>query len=275
MEQIVIKQPPAQEYTQTAYELVPIARIYPNPYQPRKYFSEQSIRELSDSIRQIGLLQPINVRRCSDGKYELIAGERRLRACKAAGYSYIKALVSGALTDEELATIAMIENLQRENLHFFEEAEGYQSLLREHGLTQEELARRLSKNQSTIANKLRILKLSRVVKEKKLTAGLSERHARALLRLHNERAQLTLIEKILQEGLSVKATEELVEKELKQLYGEEKNRQAAGFRLRCSNTLYLNTLRRTLDKIELLGVRTELNYTDLGDKLEVVIQIHK
>ena len=112
----------------------------------------------------------------------------------------------------------MIENLQRENLHFFEEAEGYQSLLREHGFTQEELANRLSKNQSTIANKLRILKLSRAVKERILSAGLSERHARALLRLHNEAAQIELIEKVAGEGLSVKATEDLVEKELKKLY---------------------------------------------------------
>ena len=252
---------------------LPMDSIFPNPGQPRKEFNDFALMELASSIRQFGLLQPITVQKKKAG-YEIVMGERRYRACQLLGFSHIDAFVMPA-TDGESALLALIENLQRENLHFFEEAEGYQSLLREHGLTQEELARRLSKNQSTIANKLRILKLSRVVKEKILTAGLSERHARALLRLHNERAQLALIEKILQEGLSVKATEELVEKELKQLYGEEKNRQAASFRLRCSNTLYLNTLRRTLDKIELLGVRTELNYTDLGDKLEVVIQIHK
>ena len=171
------------------FEFIPVSAVYPNPYQPRKYFSQKSIQELADSIRQIGLLQPINVRRCGDGKYELIAGERRLRACKLAGLSYVKALITSTLSDQELASIAMIENLQRENLHFFEEAEGYQSLLREHGFTQEELAKKLSKNQSTIANKLRILKLTRNVKDKILTTGLSERHARALLRLHNEKAQ--------------------------------------------------------------------------------------
>lgn len=264
-----------REETKTDFELIPISMIYPNPYQPRKYFSEKSIRELADSIRQIGLLQPINVRRCGDGKYELIAGERRLRACKMAGLSYIKALVTTAMTERELASIAMIENLQRENLHFFEEAEGYQSLLREHGFTQEELASKLSKNQSTIANKLRVLKLSRTVKEKILSAGLSERHARALLRLHNEGAQMELIEKVAGEGLSVKATEDLVERELKKLYGEEPQPREGSFKLRCNYNIYINTLRRCLSKIQMLGVDTDMQYADKDDHLEVVIKIQK
>lgn len=265
----------SKEEAKQDFELIPISMIYPNPYQPRKYFSEKSIRELTDSIRQIGLLQPINVRRCGDGKYELIAGERRLRACKMAGLNYIKALISTSLADKEIASIAMIENLQRENLHFFEEAEGYQSLLREHGFTQEELANRLSKNQSTIANKLRILKLSRAVKERILSAGLSERHARALLRLHNEAAQIELIEKVAGEGLSVKATEDLVEKELKKLYGEEAKPQEGNFKMKCNYNLYVNTLRRSLAKIQMLGVKTDLQYVDKGDFLEVTIKIDK
>lgn len=265
----------SKEETKQDFELIPISTIYPNPYQPRKYFSERSIRELADSIRQIGLLQPINVRRCGDGKYELIAGERRLRACKMAGLTYIKALITTSLADKEIASIAMIENLQRENLHFFEEAEGYQSLLREHGFTQEELANKLSKNQSTIANKLRILKLSRAVKERILTAGLSERHARALLRLHNEAAQIELIEKVAGEGLSVKATEDLVEKELKKLYGEEAKPQEGSFKMKCNYNLYINTLRRSLAKIQALGVGTNLQYADKGDFLEVTTKIEK
>ncbi|MEI3416881.1 MAG: ParB/RepB/Spo0J family partition protein [Christensenellaceae bacterium] len=237
--------------------------------------SQKSIQELADSIRQIGLLQPINVRRCGDGKYELIAGERRLRACKLAGLSYVKALITSTLSDQELASIAMIENLQRENLHFFEEAEGYQSLLREHGFTQEELAKKLSKNQSTIANKLRILKLTRNVKDKILTTGLSERHARALLRLHNEKAQLELVDKIAGEGLSVKATEDLVEKELKKLYGEEPKPQRGAFRIKCSDAVYINTLKKSLAKIHALGVNTDLCYEQKDGYLEVVIRIEK
>ena len=117
-------------------------RDRPNPYQPRKYFSDEAISDLADSIRQVGLLQPINVRRVAAG-YELIAGERRLRACKMAGLTEIKAIILDGAYDRDIAMIAMIENLQRENLHFFEEAEGYQSLIREHGFTQEELATRL------------------------------------------------------------------------------------------------------------------------------------
>lgn len=257
------------------FEFIPISAIYPNPYQPRKYFSEKSIQELSNSIKQIGLLQPVNVRRCGDGKYELIAGERRLRACKMAGLSYIKALISTSLEDKEIASIAMIENLQRENLHFFEEAEGYQSLLREHGFTQEELAKKLSKNQSTIANKLRILKLSRTVKEKILAQGLSERHARALLRLHNEEAQINLIDRIAEEGLSVKATEELVERQLKKIYGEDSKPQQSNFKMKCNYNIYINTLRKCLSKIEMLGVNTNLQYIDKGDLLEVLIKIEK
>lgn len=257
------------------FEFIPVSAVYPNPYQPRKYFSQKSIQELADSIRQIGLLQPINVRRCGDGKYELIAGERRLRACKLAGLSYVKALITSTLSDQELASIAMIENLQRENLHFFEEAEGYQSLLREHGFTQEELAKKLSKNQSTIANKLRILKLTRNVKDKILTTGLSERHARALLRLHNEKAQLELVDKVAGEGLSVKATEDLVEKELKKLYGEEPKPQRGAFRIKCSDAVYINTLKKSLAKIHALGVNTDLCYEQKDGYLEVVIRIEK
>ena len=152
---------------------IPVDAIRANPYQPRKYFSDESLAELANSIKLNGLLQPITVRQTGTGKYELIAGERRLRASKLAGLSEIKAIVVSNAIDQDIAMIALIENLQRENLHFFEEAEGYQSLIREHGFTQEQLAARLSKNQSTIANKLRILRLSRVVKAKLLEVNLT------------------------------------------------------------------------------------------------------
>lgn len=198
-------------------EIIPIASVKTNPYQPRKSFSQEALAELAASIRRYGLLQPITVRK-SRGSYELIAGERRLRASKLAGMSTIKAVIIPGMADRDSAMLAMIENLQRENLSFFEEAEGYQSLIRGHGMTQEELARRLSKNQSTVANKLRILKLPAKVRERIIHHGLTERHARTLLRLHDEAAQLTMIDRIVREGLSVKATESLVEKELMRLY---------------------------------------------------------
>ena len=257
---------------QPQMELIPIHAVRPNPYQPRKYFSDEAISDLADSIRQVGLLQPINVRRVAAG-YELIAGERRLRACKMAGLTEIKAIILDGAYDRDIAMIAMIENLQRENLHFFEEAEGYQSLIREHGFTQEELAARLCKNQSTVANKLRILKLPRQVKDRIIKGGLTERHARALLRLHNEEAQLRLLEHICERALSVKATEELVEKELLNLYGEEKESNL--IRMRCNYRIYVNTLRKCAAKIAGMGVATHFSYEDKGDHIQIVVKIAK
>ena len=263
-----------QPADQTSYETLEIGKIRPNPYQPRKYFSEEAIAELASSIRQYGLLQPINVRKLGQDHYELVAGERRLKACKMAGLTHIKALVMSSAIDRDIAMIAMIENLQRENLHFFEEAEGYQSLIREHGFTQEDLARRLSKNQSTVANKLRILKLSRPVKDKIIKSGLTERHARALLRLHNETAQIRLVDKIARDNLSVKATEELVEAELRRLYGEVESQDKV-IRFKCNYNIYLNTIKKSVSKIAALGVNTSFDYEDKGDYLEVLVKIMK
>ena len=261
---------------QDTLQMIPISQIRPNPYQPRKYFSDEAIRELSSSIRQIGLLQPINVRQIGPERYEVIAGERRLRASKLAGLTHIKAIVRNEAYDTDVAMIAMIENLQRENLHFFEEAEGYQNLIREHHFTQEDLARRLSKNQSTIANKLRILRLPRTVKEKIMLYGLTERHARALLRLHNEEAQMQLVERIREENLSVKATEDIVESELKKLYGELPPEAGSNvIHMKCNYQIYLNTIKKSLEKINSLGVQTTFDYADQGDCYEVRIKIMK
>lgn len=265
-----------QPAAQDTLQMIPISQIRPNPYQPRKYFSDEAIRELSSSIRQIGLLQPINVRQIGPERYEVIAGERRLRASKLAGLTHIKAIVRNEAYDTDVAMIAMIENLQRENLHFFEEAEGYQNLIREHHFTQEDLARRLSKNQSTIANKLRILRLPRTVKEKIMLYGLTERHARALLRLHNEEAQMRLVERIREENLSVKATEDIVESELKKLYGELPPEAGSNvIHMKCNYQIYLNTIKKSLEKINSLGVQTTFDYADQGDCYEVRIKIMK
>ena len=256
-------------------ESIPIDKIRPNPHQPRRYFSEEAISELAGSIRSVGLLQPISVRKAQNDCYELIAGERRLRACRSLGYTEIRALVQTDMVDQQSAMLAMIENLQRENLHFFEEAEGYQNLIREHGFTQEELARRLSKNQSTIANKLRILRLPPQIKQKILRNALTERHARALLRLHNEQAQTSLIDKIVADGLSVKETEELVEYELTRLYGEEKETAPNLLLMRCSYKIYLNTLKKTVSKIVSMGARAGIETQDCGDHMMICIKLAK
>lgn len=256
-------------------EIIPVDCIRPNPYQPRRVFSEESINELAHSIKQYGLLQPIAVRKQGSNYYEIIAGERRWRAVCRAGYTHIKAVVQPAL-DEDSAVIALIENLQRENLHFFEEAEGYLSLMREHGLTQEELARRLGKNQSTVANKMRILKLPASVKEQITQYKLSERHARALLRLHNEQAQLHLIKDIKQKNLSVKLTEELVERTLSKLYGEEPDQ--SGQNVICimrDYRIYLNTIKKALSRIKKSGVKVSYQASESKDKVSISIELAK
>lgn len=257
----------------SSLENIPIDAVRPNPYQPRRVFSEDALMELAGSIKQMGLLQPITVRRIGAAEYELIAGERRLRASKLAGMERIKAIVLEDAIDRDMATFALIENLQRENLHFFEEAEGYQALIREHGFTQDELARRISKNQSTIANKLRILRLSRAVKERIAASELTERHARSLLRLHDEGAQLRLLDTVIEKALSVKATEELVQQELRRMYGEEEDR-AKVIHLRADDRIYVNTVKKALAKIEEMGVRTDLEYEDKGDCLEIRARVY-
>lgn len=257
-----------------ALEILPVDYIRPNPYQPRRVFAEESITELAHSIKQYGLLQPITVRKSSHSYYEIIAGERRWRAVCKAGYTHIKAFVQPAI-DEDSAMIALIENLQRENLHFFEEAEAYLSLMKEHGLTQEELARRLGKNQSTVANKMRILKLPGNVKDMIITYKLTERHARALLRLHNEEAQLKLIRDITQKNLSVKATEEIVERLLPKLYGEvpaDLSSQNVVCIMR-DYRIYLNTIKKALSRIKKSGVKVSYQAQESKDKVSISIEL--
>jgi ParB family chromosome partitioning protein len=191
-------------------ENIPIDMIKPNPYQPRKNISIKGLEELAQSIKQYGVIQPITVRRSSSGGYELIAGERRLRAAKMAGLDYICSIIIDTY-EQDSAILAMIENLQRENLHFLEEAEGYASLIEDHGFTQEELAVKLGKNQSTIANKLRILRLSREIKEILIKAKLSERHARALLKLPDEKLQMQAVQEVIRNQLNVRDTEAVID----------------------------------------------------------------
>ncbi|MGE5494903.1 MAG: nucleoid occlusion protein [Burkholderiales bacterium] len=257
-------------------EIIPVDYIRPNPYQPRRVFSEESLNELAQSIKQYGLLQPITVRKLSHNYYEIIAGERRWRAVCKAGFTHIKAVVQPAV-DEDSALIALIENLQREDLHFFEEAEGYQSLMKEHGLTQEELARRLGMNQSTVANKMRILKLPASVKELVTAYRLSERHARALLRLHNEEAQLKVLRDIKQKNLSVKLTEDLVEKMLSRIYGEEPadlSRQNVVCIMR-DYRIYINTIKKALSRIKKSGVKVSYQASESKDKVSISIELAK
>ena len=229
---------------------ISVNKIFPNTYQPRRFFNEEALEELSQSIKEHGIIQPITVRKRGES-FELVAGERRWRAARMANLEVVPCNII-EITDTESAEIALLENLQREDLNFIEEAEAYFNLINDHKFTQDELAKRMGKKQSTIANKLRILKLSHTVREACLENKLTERHARALLSLPNEELQLSVINKIIKNSLNVKATEELINKELLKIAGEElNNKNKKRVKSVFPAKLYVNTIRQVFDKFNI------------------------
>lgn len=189
---------------------IPVGEIRPNPHQPRRHFAEDGLRELADSIRAYGILQPLTVRKMQQG-YELVAGERRLRAARFAGLREVPCLVA-QVGEEDSALLALIENLQRRDLDCWEEADAIARLIREYGLSQEAAAEKIGKSQSGVANKLRLLRLTESVRQLLRESGLTERHARALLRLTDEEDQRRVIRAAVEGGWNVARTEEYVER---------------------------------------------------------------
>lgn len=250
---------------------ISIDKVVPNIYQPRKYFNEDLIDELSKSIRQYGIIQPLTVRKMGE-IFELVAGERRLRAAKLADLEIVPCNVID-ITDSESAEIALLENLQREDLNYIEEAEAYYNLINEHNFTQDELAKRMGKKQSTIANKLRLLKLSSKVREICLQNKLTERHSRALLTIPNEELQLKIVQKVIKDGLNVKKTEELINKELLKLAGKQlKDKRKRNIKSALPAKLYVNTIKQVLQKFD---IPAEYGYKDEEDFIEVTVKIPK
>ncbi len=247
---------------------VPIDKIFPNPYQPRKNFDEAALNELSSSIAQFGVLQPLLVAPSDDGRYMLIAGERRLRASKMANLTEVPVIVS-EYTSQQIAEIALIENLQREGLHFLEEAEGYEKLIKEFNLTQEAMAVRVGKKQSTIANKLRLLKLSYRVRNILLEAGLSERHARALLKLDDEEKQVQVLTVVIDNGYSVRQTENYIEKLLNNTEKQKKKRPIIVNDVR----IYLNSIKQVVNAIKDVGIPVNMEQEVDGDDVIVSVRI--
>ena len=190
-------------------QCIEVDKIVPNPQQPRRVFEPDALKELAESITSHGVIQPVTLRRVG-GLYELIAGERRLRATQMAGLKVIPAIVVDA-DDEESAVLALIENIQRENLSYMEEALGYLKLARQYHMTQEEIAKLMGKTQSAVANKLRILRLFGETKRILAEYGLTERHARALLRISNEEQQVKAAKMIAVKGMNVRESEEYIE----------------------------------------------------------------
>lgn len=252
---------------------IPIEQIVPNPYQPRKVFSQSALEELSNSIKVYGILQPITVR-MKDEKYELIAGERRLRAAKLASLEVVPVIINN-MSDESSAVLALLENLQREDLNFIEEAMGYENLIKEHDFTQQQLAEKLGKNQSTIANKLRILRLSNEIKIKLVENSLTERHARALLKLPNEELMKEVLDKVIKNELTVKKTEKLIKDILEDLEAPDEADKKQNVKGSMAIRIYLNTMKQAFDAIIGTGIEAKYNEIDKGDYMEVVVKIPK
>jgi ParB family chromosome partitioning protein len=247
---------------------VPVQKIVPNPYQPRKEFDEEALADLASSIKQVGVLQPLLVAPYGDGRFLLIAGERRLRASKMAGVDLIPVIIS-EYTPEQMAEIAMIENLQREDLHFLEEAEGYEKLMTQFKLTQDGMASRVGKKQSTVANKLRLLKLSPAVRAEIHKQGLSERHARALLKLEGDENQLKVIKAIVKKKLNVRQTENLIENLLSAEPANRKNRIVIVNDVR----IYVNSIKQIYNTIQKSGIPAQMTQDLEGDEVVVTLRI--
>ncbi|SHI15404.1 nucleoid occlusion protein [Sporanaerobacter acetigenes] len=259
---------------QTEIKYIPIKSIKPNPYQPRKDFNRRALEELSQSIKTYGLIQPISVRKLCNESYELIAGERRLRASEIAELDEIPAIIVD-YKDKDSAMIALIENLQRENLSYIEEAEGYYNLINDHGFTQQELAEKLGKSQSTIANKLRILKLPEDVKKTLIENKLSERHARALLKLPDDEMKRKTLEKIINNDFTVKKTEKLIDDILDDLIKKDEPEVSQNIKGHINFKIYLNTLKNAYNAILDSGVEAKYAEKDMGEYVEVVVKIPK
>ena len=261
---------------------IPVASIHRSPYQPRVTFDEESIAELAQSIRQVGLIQPLVVRKAPEGGYELVAGERRLRAVKSLGMEKVTCIVEQSVQDESSAMMALIENLQREDLHYLEEAQCYSTLLSTYNLTQEELAQRLGKSQSSIANKLRLLRLPEEVKTAMADAHLTERHARALLKLRDEKTQLELVykrqlvDKVAKKSLSVKETEKLVDKTLNKLFDEKSDGARPRpriLRIVKDYRLFMNTINAAVNTLREAGMTVAVEQQDREDGVDIRISV--
>lgn len=250
-----------------------VSDIARNPNQPRKYFDPEAIAQLAESIRQYGVLNPLTVRRSPSEGYELVAGERRLRAARVAGLNEVPCLVIAA-DNEDSSAIALVENLQRRDLDFFEEAYGFKRLIDQYGLTQEEAARKVGKTQSAVANKLRLLRLSQKNMELIRSANLTERHARCLLRLDSEDERINATNYIIEHDLNVSRSEQYIEELLKERETELPAQQERKVvRLIKDVRFFLNTLNRAVGVMVDSGIGATVQQQDSEDGLTLTIVI--
>lgn len=250
---------------------IPVSNIVANRFQPRTVFNEDKISELALTIRTHGIIQPIIVREYSSDKFEIIAGERRWRAVQSLNWDTIPAIVKD-FNDKETASVALIENLQREELSAIEEAVAYAKLLELHNLTQEALAQRLGKGQSTVANKLRLLKLPEEVQEALMSKAITERHARALIPLKQPEKQVQLLKEVVERQLNVKQTEDRVVKLLEQTQKKPKPKRKAFSR---DTRIAMNTIRQSLSMVSDSGVSIDSEEEEFEEYYQFTIKIPK
>lgn len=250
--------------------LIAREEIYPNPDQPRRSFSMDELEGLAQSIHENGMLQPVSVRIREGGGYELIAGERRLRAAGMIGMATVPCIVIRAQS-EQSAVFALLENLQREDLNFFEEARAIESLMNHYGLSQEEMALRLGKAQSTLSNKLRLLRLSPRMCAQIERAGLTERHARALLKLEDEHERQLVLDQVVCNQLNVAQTEKLVESCLKPKQGKKRNIKFLFRDVR----IFMNTITHAVDTMRQAGIEADSEQTEDEKYITYTVRIPK
>lgn len=247
-----------------------ISDIVPNRYQPRTVFNDNKLSELAQTIHTHGIIQPIVVREYESGKFEIIAGERRFRAMQKLGWETAPAIIKD-FNDTETASVALIENLQREELTPIEEAIAYGKLIELHQLTQEALAQRLGIGQSTVANKLRLLKLPQEVQQAVLNKQITERHARSLIPLKNPEKQIKLLEEIIERNLNVKQTEERVVRLLSTEQKPKPKRKAFSKDMRIA----VNTIRQSLSMVTDNGINLDSEEEEFEEYYQFTIKIPK
>ncbi len=242
---------------------IEVSRIRPNPYQPRADFDEQALDELKHSIKQKGIIQPVTVRRISDGGYELISGERRIRASSEIGLKSVPAYVIDVKSDEDMLELALIENLQREHLNPVEIAISYQRLMNDVGLTPEDVGKKIGKDRTTVVNFLRLLKLPEKIQHALRKNQLSMGHARALVSLPEESTQIKLFERIIKNDLNVRQVEKLVRD-----FGKKPNKKSKGGK---STSGTVSSIEEKIQHV--LGTKVRINVQEKG-RGEIVVEFY-
>ena len=249
--------------------MIPADQIHPSRYQPRIRFDEEALKELSDSIRENGLIQPITVRRV-DNEYEIIAGERRYRACIMADYKQIPSYIMSP-TEEQAAQMALVENVQREDLSAIEEAKSYVQIMRQSQMTQEQVAAKIGKSQSAVANKIRLLNLPDEIQQAVIDGRISERHARALLSVPEEKQKETY-RTIVSRGMNVRQTEEYIEK-IGTVKKRKRRQKTKGFTRNVQ--IAINSVNQCVKMIEKMGIKAKVETDDRDDEVRMIIRIPK